>query len=153
MDYSSGLYSTSTTTTSNGAVAAFLIGYFIFLFIILAIMIISNWKIYQKAGKRGWEAIIPIYNYIVLLEIIGRPLWWVILLLIPLVNIVVLIIVSLDLAKSFGKSTAFAVFGLIIFSLIGYPMLAFGNAKYLGPAGPEGKTPAQPSTPTPAPAA
>ena len=77
-------------------------------FIILAFaafMIAAVWKVYSKAGKPGWAAIVPIYNLIVLLEIIGRPLWWIFLFLIPLANVVFSFIVHIDLAKSFGKTT------------------------------------------------
>lgn len=96
------------------------------------ISLIAVWKIYSKAGKPGWAAIIPIYNIIVWLEIVGRPLWWVLLLFIPGVNIVITLMISLDLAKSYGKGTGF---GLGVFFL--YPIftsiLGFGNAMYQGP--------------------
>ncbi len=95
---------------------------------------ICAWKIYEKAGKPGWAAIIPIYNMIVLLEIVGKPLWWFLLLLIPGVNIVVSVLVYIELSKSFGKDTAFAI-GLLLLSFIFYPILAFGSARYLGPGG------------------
>ncbi len=91
------------------------------------------WKLYTKAGKPGWAPIIPIYNWVVLLEIVGRPLWWIILLLIPVVNFVILIIVAIDLAKSYGKGGGFAV-GLILLTPIFVLMLAFGDAQYVGPA-------------------
>ena len=72
--------------------------------IIILLMIISMWKIYTKAGKPGWAAIIPIYNIIVLLEIVGKPLWWIILwLLVPLANLIVYIIVNIELAKKLEK--------------------------------------------------
>ncbi len=64
---------------------------------------------FKKAGKPQWAAFIPIYNWIVLLEIIGRPIWWVILLLIPCVNIVAWIILALDIAKSYGQSQGFGI--------------------------------------------
>jgi hypothetical protein len=99
--------------------------------IILILMIVATWKIFTKAGKPGWAAIIPIYNIIVLLEIVGKPLWWVILCLIPYVNIVIVIIVNLELAKKFGQSKGFAV-GLILLAPIFYPILAFGGATYKG---------------------
>ena len=90
------------------------------------------WKIFTKAGKPGWAAIIPIYNIIVLLEIVGKPVWWIILLLIPLVNFFVMIYVAHLLAKSFGKDIVMTIL-LIILPFVGYPMLAFGDAKYVGP--------------------
>jgi hypothetical protein len=56
--------------------------------IIWLISVIGMWKIYEKAGKPGWAAIVPIYNIIVLLEIIGKPVWWLLLFLVPCVNII-----------------------------------------------------------------
>lgn len=102
--------------------------------IILVIVIASWWKIFTKAGQPGWAAIIPIYNLIVLLDIIGRPVWWIVLFFIPFVNAIVGIIISIDTAKVFGKGIGFAVVGLILFSFIGYPILGFGSAAYSAPA-------------------
>lgn len=83
----------------------------------------------MKAGKPGWAAIIPIYNLIVLLEIAGRPLWWIILLIIPFVNFIVLILVNIDIARKFGKGVGFAI-GMLILPFIFWPMLGFGDATY-----------------------
>jgi len=93
-----------------------------------------NWKIYVKAGRPGWASLIPIYNIIVFLEIVGKPLWWILLLLVPCVNIVVAVILIMEFAKCFGKSVAFAILGLLLFGFIGIPILAFGDAKYTKPA-------------------
>ena len=113
---------------------------------ILALIIIGAWKMFEKAGKPGWAALIPIYNIIVLLEIVGRPLWWIVLCLIPCVNIVIIFLVMLDLAKSFGKDVAYGV-GLFFLSAIFVPILGFGQAKYVGPAA------ATKAVPPPAPSA
>jgi hypothetical protein len=102
--------------------------------VISVIVIISYWKLFTKAGKPGWAAIIPIYNIIVLLEIIGKPIWWIFLFIIPCVNIVFAIWATNLFSKSFGQSEGFTI-GLIIFPFIFYPVLAFGNYPYLGPAG------------------
>ena len=91
------------------------------------------WKLFVKAGKPGWGAIIPIYNIYLLLKIIGRPGWWLILFLIPIVNFVIFIIMYLDLAKSFGRGTGFGI-GLIFLSFIFVPILALGESRYVGPA-------------------
>src|SRR5438270_13243347 len=96
---------------------------------IAVIMVASMWKIFTKAGKPGWAAIIPIYNLIVLLEIAGKPLWWFILMLIPFVNIVVFIMVLLSIARNFGKGVGFAI-GMLLLPFIFYPMLGFGDARY-----------------------
>lgn len=101
--------------------------------IITVVLIVAWWKIFTKAGKPGWAAIIPIYNVIVMLQVVGRPVWWIILFLIPIVNIIIEIIVFLDLAKSFGKSTWFGI-GLILLNPIFVLILAFGDAEYKGPA-------------------
>ena len=99
---------------------------------IIVLMIASMWTIFSKAGKPGWASIVPIYNTIVLLEIVGKPWWWLLLMLIPIVNIVILIIVYHNLSLSFGKDGGFTV-GLILLVIIFLPILAFGDAKYVGP--------------------
>ncbi|WP_210718295.1 DUF5684 domain-containing protein [Amycolatopsis acididurans] len=98
------------------------------------LMIAAMWRVFSKAGQPGWAAIIPIYNTIVLLRVVGRPWWWVLLMLIPFVNIVLLFIVYIDLAKSFGQGTGFGVL-TVFFPYICVPILGFGSARYVGPAG------------------
>jgi|SRR5579871_1871663 len=100
---------------------------------IAVICIIGFWKVFEKAGQPGWAAIVPIYNMVIMLKIIGRPTWWVVLMLIPFVNLVVLLLVSMDMAKAFGQSAAFGVVALFLLCGIGYLMLAFGNYRYIGP--------------------
>jgi len=107
------------------------VGYIIFMVVIGVFYLACYWKIFTKAGKPGWAVIIPIYNIIVLLEIVKKPLWWIVLLLIPCVNLVVAIIMVIELAKVFGKSTGFAV-GLILLGIIFLPILAFGDSEYQG---------------------
>jgi hypothetical protein len=119
----------STSTMNTGAAAGAGIVVMIIYLVIVVLMIVSLWKIFVKAGKPGWGAIIPIYNLILYLEIVGKPLWWIILCLIPFVNIVILIILALELAKKFGKTVGFAI-GLIILPIIFYPILGFGKATY-----------------------
>jgi Family of unknown function (DUF5684) len=116
----------------------------------IVVYLVAAWIVYTKAGEEGWKALIPIYNIWVLLKIVGRPGWWLILFLIPFVNFVIWIIVSIDLAKSFGKGTGFAL-GLIFFAPIFYMILAFGDATYRGPAAAPGGGSAPPAMP-PAPA-
>jgi hypothetical protein len=98
---------------------------------VLAIVgIVAMWKLFSKAGQPGWAAIIPIYNVIVFLKVVNRPWWWLLLFLIPLVDIVLLFIVMFDLGKSFGKGGAWSFFLLIVLSIIGYLILAFGKSEY-----------------------
>lgn len=106
-------------------------------FIIYAAIVVFEiaalWQVFVKGGRPGWAAIIPIYNIYVLLKIVGRPGWWLILYIIPIVGFIVWIIVSIDLAKSFGRSSGFAV-GLIFLPFIFIPILGFGSATYVEPA-------------------
>jgi uncharacterized membrane protein YhaH (DUF805 family) len=101
---------------------------------IVIFLIAAQWKIFEKAGKPGWACLIPIYNVIVLLEIVGKPWWWFLLMLIPIVNIVLAIWMTNLLSKSFGKDEGFTV-GLILLPMVFYPILGFGDAQYKGPAG------------------
>jgi hypothetical protein len=101
---------------------------------IVVLLIAAAWRIFTKAGEAGWKCLIPIYNIIVLLRIVGRQWWWILLMLIPIVGIVVWLIVSLDLAKSFGRGGGFGV-GLFFLSFVFGPILGFGSATYAGPGG------------------
>ena len=96
---------------------------------VILFMIVSMWKVFVKAGKPGWACIVPIYNIIVLLDIAGKPLWWIILCLIPFVNFIVIILIYVGVAKNFGKGVGFAI-GLVLLGIIFFPILAFGDAKY-----------------------
>ena len=114
-----------------GAAGMGMVGFVIWL-AIMAFFVYTGWKLFVKAGQPGWAAIIPIYNFIVLLKIVGKPWWWILGMLIPFLNFIVLILVSLNVAKVFGKGTGFAV-GLILLGFIFYPILAFGDATYTAP--------------------
>ena len=91
------------------------------------------WNFHVKAGRRGWEWLIPIYNVYTLVKIAGRPGWWTLLFFIPLLNIIISLIISIDTAKAFRRSAAFGIFGLFFFSPVGYAILAFGNDTYTQP--------------------
>ena len=109
--------------TSTGEVsplaAGMGMGVVICYFAVLLLIIIGLWKVFVKAGKPGWAAIVPIYNFIVLLEIAGKPLWWFILMLIPFVNFIVAIIVLIAVARNFGKGVGFAL-GMVFLPFIFY---------------------------------
>jgi hypothetical protein len=109
-------------------------GFWIFIIFIIAFYLYVYWRIFEKAGKHGWAALIPIYNTIILLEIVGKPWWWILLFLIPGVNLILGIWMTNLLSLSFGKQVGFTL-GLIFLSFIFYPILAFSNAEYIGPAG------------------
>jgi len=119
----------------NGGLMAAMGAFAFVYFAIFLLIIISMWKIFTKAGKPGWAAIIPIYNCIVLLEIVGKPLWWIILLLIPFINIIIAIMVTHQLSLSFGQGVGMTLL-LLFLPFVGYPMLAFGSAQYTRPIAP-----------------
>jgi hypothetical protein len=116
-----------TSTSGNQPGPVFWICYFA----IIILLIASIWKVFSKAGQPGWASIIPIYNLYVMCKVAGRPGWWLILMLIPFVNIIILIILNVDIAKRFGKGVGFAL-GMIFLPFIFWPMLAFGSAQYGG---------------------
>jgi hypothetical protein len=101
--------------------------------LIAVFLIVAMWKVFTKAGQPGWASIIPIYNIYIWCKIVGRPGWWVILMLIPFVNFIICIILCIDLAKSFGKGAGFGI-GLAFLGIIFFPILGFGSAQYQGPA-------------------
>lgn len=132
------------TTVSGGLGWGIFGGFFLIVWLaIIVVVIVAMWKIFEKAGVEGWKAIIPIYNSWTLAEIAGKPGWWglaPLVYLIPVIGwmfgwilvLVVYVIIALELAKRFGKDTAFAILGLVIFSIIGMLILGFGDAKYEG---------------------
>jgi uncharacterized protein DUF5684 len=132
-----------TYETSGAGVA----GIILYVAVVYAILVIPYWVIFKKAGQEGWPALIPIYSTYILLKIIGRPGWWLILFLIPIVNLVIYIIMMNDLSKSFGHGVGFTL-GLLFLSIIFVYILAFGSSTYRGPAGAPG---AAMSTPPPPP--
>ncbi len=117
----------------GGGLAVFGGLFMLFWLALVVVVIAAVWKVFTKAGQPGWAAIVPIYNLIVLMKIVGRPTWWVVLFFIPLVNFVVAILLCIDLAKSFGQGTGFGI-GLLLLAPIFYLILGFGGARYVGPA-------------------
>ncbi|MDP3235658.1 MAG: DUF5684 domain-containing protein [Myxococcales bacterium] len=100
---------------------------------IFGVVIAGMWKVFVKAGQPGWAAIVPIYNYYILTQIVGRPILWFILMFVPCANIVALFLITQDLAKSFNKSSGYGI-GLFLLSPVFLPMLGFSDAQYSGPS-------------------
>jgi len=103
-------------------------GMLIFLLIVIFI-IYSLWRVFEKASQPGWACLIPIYNIYIMLKIGNKPGWWLILLFIPLVNLVISILMSIGIAKAFGKGEGFGL-GIAFLGFIFFPILAFGDAEY-----------------------
>jgi hypothetical protein len=99
---------------------------------IALMMIASMWKVFTKAGQPGWAVLVPVYNIVILLKITGKPTWWLALFFVPVANFVVMIMIVVALAKSFGKSTGFGL-GMLFFGFVFYPILGFGDAQYTPP--------------------
>jgi hypothetical protein len=96
------------------------------------LMLASFWQIFIKAGREGWEGLVPIYNIYLFIQLVGKPGWWIFLLLIPVVNLVIIVLISLEVAKCFGKPAPFAI-GLLLLPFVFYPILAFTDAEYSRP--------------------
>ena len=97
------------------------------------ILIVGIWKVFVKGGQPGWACLIPIYNLYCLIKIAGKEWWWLLLFLVPLVNIVLAVMLVVAISRNFGKGGGFAV-GLIFLPWIFYPILGFGVAQYQRPA-------------------
>jgi len=138
-----GMLAQATTTSSGGG------GLLLWYIVLYVIGALAFYGIFKKANKTPWAAFVPFYNFYILLEVVGRPGWWLILYFIPFVNLVVFIIVMIDLAKSFGKGGGYAV-GLIFLFWIFAMILGFGSAQYMGPSvGGAAMTPPPPPPPAP----
>jgi hypothetical protein len=93
-------------------------------------LLICNCFIYNKAGQPWWAAIVPVYNILVYLRIIGKPWWWILILIfVPVANVVFAIMMIHGLSVRFGHGGGFTV-GLLFIPLIFYPILAFGSSEY-----------------------
>lgn len=108
----------------------------LFYLVLIVLTYAGLWKMFVKAGKPGWAAIVPIYNAIILIEIVGKPTIWILWLLIPCVNFVFGIWLVNLLSKSFGKTEGYTV-GMLLLPFVFYPVLGFGDAKYMGPSAAE----------------
>jgi hypothetical protein len=93
--------------------------------------LIGGWRLFEKAGQRGWVAFIPILNLFGLLKMVGKPLWWILFFIPPLFPFT-LFFVTVMVARRFGRSALFGV-GMYFLPVIFIPLLGLGEARYLGP--------------------
>lgn len=146
-DYYSDYYSASTSvdpataTTLMGAAMGVIMVYLVVILAICVVQIIAMWKLFNKAGEKGWKSIVPIYNLVTLFKISGLSPWLILVFLatiIPFVGFIVVIalnaVLAYKLAKSFGKDGGWAV-GIYFLAPIFYMILAFGKSEYVGPGG------------------
>jgi len=99
--------------------------------VVFIVSMVSLWRMYEKAGQSGWVGLIPILNLFGLLKMIGKPFWWIVLYIPPLTPFTHFV-VTVMVARRFGKSALFGV-GMYFFPMIFVPMIGLGNARYLGP--------------------
>lgn len=125
-----------TDTMAMEALMGFVATYSIVLLVFVVLTVVGNWKVFEKAGKPGWAAIVPIYNTVVLYQVSGLNPWLLLLYLVPFVNYIAMFVLSIMLAgklsKAFGKGTGFAV-GIFFLQPVFTLILGFGDAKYEGP--------------------
>ena len=119
------------TTPCTGDSSAMVLSlFFAIFFAIILLTVIGMWKVFEKAGKPGWASIVPVYNVVVLLQIVRKPIWWIVLCFIPYVNSIVLIMVYYYLAKVFGKGSGFTI-GIVFIPYIFIPILGFDKSTYI----------------------
>lgn len=138
-DYSY-LTTPSSTAASNyiGVFAGAFSGFFIIIGILSILILIAQWQMFKKAGRKPWEALIPVHSFIIEMELANIETYWCFLTIaaiIPVIGWIAPVILyfwkNIELSKAFGKGTGFGVL-LTLLPFIGYPMLGFGNAEYQG---------------------
>ena len=139
-DYYDYGYATETATaTGLGAILGAFLGIILVIgFVVAIIQLAGMWKVFTKAGEKGWKCIIPIYNLVILFRISGLSPWIIfgyLASIIPFVGWIVCLGITIyqcnSLAKAFGKDVRYTV-GLVLIPVIFYPILGFGKAQYVG---------------------
>ena len=106
--------------------------WFLFFTIIQFVHFFGTWKLYQRAGYKPWQAAIPIYNAVVLMKIINRPVWWVLMFFMPIINLIIFPVVWVETARSFGKRSVTDTFlTLISFGLYLYTINYNNQLEYI----------------------
>ncbi len=121
------------STASNLFLAGFTAVYVIICLAISIFYIACQWILVAKSGQPGWSVIVPIYNYYIQLKIGGKPGWWLLLMLIPVVDIVIAIIALNAFLKAYGRGGAGPLLLMLFFPIFYLPYLAFSkNVQYVG---------------------
>lgn len=129
------MYDNFSDTTTNSFVAIYmcLLLFIVMYWPIIVLQIVSMWKVFKKFGKPGWAAIVPGYNMYVLCEIAGKEWWYLLLFLVPVVQIYAMYVIYDGVAKKFGKSAGFAV-GMILVPFVFWLILAFSKSSVVIPS-------------------
>lgn len=107
------------------------------IYLALGLMLIAYhiglWKLFQKAGRRGWEALIPVYSYYIMLKLTGKPVWWMVMYFIPVINIIAGITLLIEFSKSYGKFSFGSHVASMLFPFIALPVWGFDRqTTYVG---------------------
>jgi hypothetical protein len=121
---------TATSAGLSAGIVLLIIGGGIVWLAFVVLMIASLWKLFEKAGQKGWTSIVPILNTVVVLKVTHKELWWLVVAIIPCTAWIAFIVIYFNLAKAFGKGAGWGV-GTIILPFIFVPALAFGSAQYV----------------------
>ena len=106
--------------------------WFIFFLVVQIIHGLGTWKLYEKAGRKSWEAFIPVYNSIVLMKIINRSTWWTLLLFIPVINLILFPVIWVETLRSFGKNSILdTLLGILTCGLYIYYINYTQDVKYI----------------------
>lgn len=122
----------SSDVAATAAVGAIALVYMLFVFALVIVELIGMWKVFVKAGKPGWGAIVPFYNLYCLFEMSFGNGWLFLLVFVPCANFIIMIMHSFKLAQAFGKEMAFGI-GLLFLNPIFMMILGFGDAQFVGP--------------------
>jgi hypothetical protein len=134
MNMFSAQVSGSTSATADGGAIGIVVVLLVVCLGLAVVMIAASWKLFAKAGRPGWAALIPFYNSVVLLQITGRSGWLLLAMIVPFWNLYIAVRMIFDLARVFGRGVGFG-FGLLFLAPIFVLILAFGDARYVGPNG------------------
>ena len=133
MDYMMDAGSMAGTDTALGLLAGFGVVGSLISMAVCAVLIVSLWMVFTKAGEAGWKCLIPFYNVYILFKIAGCGLLWFILSFIPVANVVATLVCYYNLSKAFGKGALFMIC-MLFFPYVCFPILAFGKSQYVGVA-------------------
>ena len=101
--------------------------------VLFALYVVPWCGVFHRAGKRWWVALVPVINVLVLLRVVGRPWWWLVLLVVPFVGVAVWVVICLDVAESFGHGLPYTI-GLVFLPFVFAVLLWLGRNDYTGPA-------------------
>ena len=109
-----------------------LLQWVLFFFLIQVVHFLGTWRLYRAAGFNFWQALIPVYNAYVLMQIIRRPKWWVLLLFVPTINLIIFPVIWVETLRSFGwNSTKNTMLVIVSAGLYIYALNYSDNPKYI----------------------